>query len=116
MKIIHTSDLHLDSKIDGIPTEKSRIRREEVVASFEKMVEFANQNDVRAIIIAGDMFDTRNVSAMVRNTVRDVITANPEIDFLYLRGNHDNDNFIELLSTGNKNMLAFAQFFNPSSI
>ena len=96
MKIIHTSDLHLDSKIDGIPTEKSRIRREEVVASFEKMVEFANQNDVRAIIIAGDMFDTSRVTIKTKERVLGTIKKYRNIDFLYVAGNHDEINFLSL--------------------
>ncbi len=48
-------------------------------------------------MISGDLFDTRNVSALARNTVRDMICTHPQIDFLYLRGNHDSDNFLSKL-------------------
>ena len=37
MKIIHCSDLHLDSAIVGIPTEKSKIMRDEIVRTFERL-------------------------------------------------------------------------------
>ena len=37
MKFIHCADLHLDSKMEGLPTDKSKIRRDEVVATFERL-------------------------------------------------------------------------------
>ena len=49
---------------------------------------------VEAILIAGDMFDTKNISATARNTVLHMITSHPQIRFYYLKGNHDNDNFL----------------------
>ncbi len=94
MKFIHTADLHLDSKIDGIPTDKSKVRREEIVRSFEKLVDFADKNDVRAIIIAGDMFDTSGITIKTRTRVLESIKNHPHIVFLYLQGNHDEVSFV----------------------
>lgn len=95
MKIIHTADLHLDSKMTAhLPPDKARQRRKELLSAFQKMLDYACQNQVQAILIAGDLFDTRNVSALARNTVYEAITANPQIDFYYLRGNHDVDSFL----------------------
>lgn len=65
-------------------------------------------NDVKAIIIAGDLFDTRNVSATARNLVKDSITSNPDIDFYYLKGNHDSDNFISKLDEIPDNLKLFS--------
>ena len=95
MKIVHCADLHLDSKMTAnLTKEQARERKKEILRTFTRMVEYAAKNGVRAILIAGDLFDTRNISAMARNTVRDMICTHPEIDFLYLRGNHDSDNFL----------------------
>lgn len=94
MKFIHTADLHLDSKIETLPTEKSKIRREEILRTFEKMVDFAVQNFVTAIIIAGDMFDTKRVSVKTRERVLQTFIDNPTVDFIYVPGNHDDVNFI----------------------
>ena len=89
MKIIHCADLHLDSKMTAnLSKEQAKERKNEILRTFTRMVDYAKKNNVKVVLIAGDMFDTRNVSAMARNTVRDVITQNPEIDFLYLKGNH----------------------------
>ena len=67
MKIIHCADLHLDSKIDTIPTDKARVRRDEILRTFEKLCAYAVKNDVSAVIIAGDMFDTSRVSIKTRS-------------------------------------------------
>ena len=108
MKIIHCADLHLDSKMTAnLSKEQAKERKNEILRTFTRMVDYAKKNKVKAILIAGDMFDTRNVSAMVRNTVRDVITQNPEIDFLYLKGNHDNDNFLSKLEEIPQNLYLF---------
>ena len=108
MKIIHCADLHLDSKMTAnLSKEQAKERKNEILRTFTRMVDYAKKNKVKAILIAGDMFDTRNVSAMVRNTVRDVIVQSPEIDFLYLKGNHDNDNFLSKMEEVPKNLYLF---------
>jgi len=108
MKIIHCADLHLDSKMTtNLSKVQAKERKNEILRTFTRMVDYAQKNNVKAILIAGDMFDTRNVSAMVRNTVRDVILQNYEIDFLYLKGNHDNDNFLDKLEELPDNLYLF---------
>lgn len=95
MRIIHCSDLHLDSKLGAnLNKEKSKERKNEILFAFQKMINYAKENNVRAIIIAGDLFDKNKVSIKAKNIVRDALLANPEIDFIYLKGNHDEDGFI----------------------
>lgn len=108
MKIIHCADLHLDSKMTAkLDKEKAKERRLEILKTFSKMVEYAASNDVSAILIAGDMFDTSNVSALARNTVSDSIVTHPEIIFYYLNGNHDRDNFLSSLEEVPENLKLF---------
>ena len=110
MKIIHCADLHLDSKMTAnLSKEQAKERKNEILRTFTRMVDYAKKNSVKVILIAGDLFDTRNVSAMVRNTVRDVIVNHPEIDFLYLKGNHDNDNFLSKLDEFPQNLYLFGE-------
>lgn len=90
LKIIHCADLHLDSNMEThFGKEKARQRRAELLNTFNKMLSYAKENRVDAIIIAGDLFDKKNVSATAKNIVNKGITNNPEIDFYYLKGNHD---------------------------
>ena len=89
MKIIHTADLHLDSRIDGLDAEKARIRRGEIVRSFERLCDYAAKNSVQAVIIAGDAFDTARVTAKTLGRFLQAIRACKGVEFLYLAGNHD---------------------------
>lgn len=97
MKFIHCADLHLDSKMEGLPTDKSKIRRDEVVATFERLCEYSQKNHITAVIIAGDMFDTAHVTIRTRDRVINAIKKSSDVDYIYLSGNHDQDNFISSL-------------------
>lgn len=107
MKIIHCADLHLDSKIETLPPDKSKLRREEIVRTFERLSVYATENGVEACLIAGDMFDTSRVTLKTRTRVLHAIQSNPSVDFLYLSGNHDDDNFISTLEELPKNLKVF---------
>ncbi len=108
MRIIHCADLHLDSKMNAnLDRENAKERRSEILHTFERMVAYADENRVSAILIAGDLFDTGNISATVRNVVLHNITGHPEINFYYLRGNHDNDNFLSGLEEIPRNLKMF---------
>lgn len=59
MRFIHCADIHLDSKMEtNLSSPKAKERKKEILNTFERMVAYATENDVKAIIIAGDMFDT----------------------------------------------------------
>lgn len=90
MKIIHTGDLHLESSLTThLSSLKANNRKKELLNSFERMVNYANDNDVKVIIIAGDLFDKKRVSITAKRKVFDIISNNCNIDFLYVSGNHD---------------------------
>ena len=90
MKFIHSADVHLGSRIDSkFPREVSERKREEVRNTFRKMVEYAKREDVCAILLSGDIFDSDKPFKKDKEFFFSVVERNPEIDFLYLRGNHD---------------------------
>lgn len=108
MKIIHCADLHLDSKLSANLTgQKKRERKAELLNTFTRMIDYAVEHDVRAVIIAGDLFDTVNVSVTAQNTVKAAIVNNPSIDFYYLKGNHDADGFLGRLEVMPDNLKLF---------
>lgn len=95
MKLIHCADLHLDSKMTAnLDKGKAKERKKELLLTFERMVQYAADHQVDAILIAGDLFDTKNISATARHTVSDAIASHRDITFYYLKGNHDTDNFL----------------------
>ena len=94
MKIIHCADLHLDSKMSAnLPAEQSRERRDELLFTFQRMLQYALTNDVSAILIAGDLFDSGHISAKCKNIVMHAIKDYASIDFYYLKGNHDSQDY-----------------------
>lgn len=96
MKIIHTADVHLDSKLKRhLDDRRAKQRRDELLLSFQKMVQYGDKQGVEAILIAGDLFDVARVSATARNAVLAVLEDHPWITFYYLRGNHDADSFLQ---------------------
>ena len=108
MKIIHCADIHLDSKMSAnLTKEKARERKTELLTTFQNMVTYGAEQGVAAIIIAGDLFDTKNVSATARNVVKDLIQGHPKIAFYYLQGNHDEGSFTSGLSELPENLHLF---------
>ena len=90
MKFIHCADIHLDSKIEAnLPTAKSRERKREILQTFIELCRFAAENQVTAVIIAGDLFDTNTCSPVTCDAVLGAIAKAKDVDFLYLCGNHD---------------------------
>lgn len=90
MKIIHCADIHLGSKIDcAFPKEEGEKRKSAVRSTFNKLVSYAKQHAVKVILISGDLFDSDNPFKKDKDFFYSVVQSNPQIDFLYLRGNHD---------------------------
>lgn len=96
MRMIHCADLHLDSSLTAnLQGERRRKRQTEVLYSFRRMVRYAKEHQVEAILIAGDLFDSNVVSASAGNLVWQEILDHPEICFYYLKGNHDREGFFQ---------------------
>ena len=90
MKLIHSGDIHLDSRMESnLPAQKARERNTEICATFTRMIRFGRDNGVRVVLIAGDLFDTAHASAQTVRFVLDRIRDAADMDFLYLKGNHD---------------------------
>ena len=93
-KFIHTADLHLDSALSSINNStKAKERRFELTDCFKRMVDFAVENGVCGIIVAGDLFDTKNASPIAKKQVIDVIASANKVVFYLLSGNHDDKAF-----------------------
>ena len=109
MRIIHCADLHLDSKMESnLPKEKAEERKQELLHTFARMVAYAEENEVSVIIIAGDLFDTASTQQIrIKNQIEYEITQHPNIDFVYLRGNHDKDDYFASMENKPDNLKCF---------
>ncbi len=90
LKIIHCADIHLGAKMDSkFPREKVEERRKELLSTFENLINFAKSEGVKIIMLSGDVFDSDKPLKKHKEFFYSAVRNNPEIDFLYLRGNHD---------------------------
>lgn len=90
MKFIHCADLHLDSPLTSkfTPKQAERIKAESFSA-FEKLIANAIREDVKVVVIAGDLFDGSSISPAVINRFKQIISFNSQITFIFVYGNHD---------------------------
>lgn len=108
MKLIHCADLHLDARMEsGLPKEKAGERRLELLRTFTKMAEQAAEQGVEAILLCGDLFDAKTISARARNCVLDAMLQHPQIMFYYLQGNHDQNSFLNSIEELPENLKTF---------
>jgi len=108
MKLLHCGDLHLDSVLSAnLNNEKKKQRKSELLSTFVRMVEYAAEHDADAILIAGDWFDGSYVTKRTQNMVKDTVLRFSGVDFLYLKGNHDGDSFLETWEERPENLKLF---------
>lgn len=92
MKILHTSDWHLGKRLEDFS------RLEEQKAVMREICEIAEREQVDAVIVAGDLFDTFNppteaVDLLYKTLKR--LTANGKRPVIAIAGNHDSPDRIE---------------------
>lgn len=110
MKIIHCADIHLDSSLSAhLDERRAKMRREEILNTFLKMIDYAAAHEVQAILIAGDLFDARRVQAGVRAAVESAIRRHPDIGFYLLKGNHEASGFLDALEEIPENLKLFGE-------
>ena len=86
MRIIHTADWHIGKSLDGF----SRLEEQKKFLDF--FVEQVERINPDIIIIAGDIFDTANPSAIAETLFYDTlskISANTSALIVIIAGNHD---------------------------
>jgi exonuclease SbcD len=92
MKILHTSDWHLGKRLEDFS------RLEEQQAVLQEICELAEQEQVDAVLVAGDLFDTFNppteaVDLFYKTLKR--LSNNGHRPVIAIAGNHDSPDRIE---------------------
>lgn len=92
MKILHTADWHVGKVLKG------RSRVDEHRAVLKELVELARREDVDAVIVAGDLFDTSAPTPEAQSLVLPTLMALREggREVVVLAGNHDNPHLLEV--------------------
>ncbi len=91
MRFLHISDLHLGKtfSVSRYGQQFAHRRRQELLDTFGRLIDFANQNQVDFILCCGDFLNSeelrveelRNINAMIEKLTHAVIVA--------ISGNHD---------------------------
>lgn len=90
MKFIHTADLHLGAVSQRLSSEKKRLCKQEQIAYFSDMFEYAKNCGAEFILIAGDLFHSKTMSAKLVNIFFAQVKEF-EKPVIYVRGNHDEE-------------------------
>ncbi len=97
IKILHTSDLHLDSPLRSIALRDEDLQERVSTASrrtLERMVGFCIEEGITALLISGDLYDSAERSvktaAFFVNQMERLNEKN--IRVFYIKGNHDAEN------------------------
>lgn len=90
IRIVHTSDLHLDASLraTGVPSSRARERRVAHLEAFDRVVELARREEADLLLIAGDLFEAAHTRpATVRHVVKRLAAWGGRV--CIAPGNHD---------------------------
>lgn len=93
MKLLHFADLHLGIETYGSFDTKTGLstRVQDFLTSFDRIVDYAIENQIDAVLFAGDAFKNRDPSPTLQREFakRIVRLSQAEIPIVLLIGNHD---------------------------
>ncbi|HEY6837468.1 MAG TPA: DNA repair exonuclease [Geobacteraceae bacterium] len=90
VRILHTADLHLGANLAGFG-ELARERQRDFEKTFERIVTLAIKREADCLVVAGDLFDSNNVSAELVGRVQEGFArlAGRGIAVVLIPGTHD---------------------------
>src|SRR6476660_3431294 len=92
MRLLHTADWHLGKKLERFS------RLEEQKLALEEIIQIADEQEVDAILIAGDLFDNYNPASeaveLFYKTLKR-LSKNGKRAVIAIAGNHDSPDRIE---------------------
>lgn len=94
MRFIHTADWHLGRKLAG------QERTSEIELALQQILRKAQELEVDAVLVAGDIFDSHNPPAEAHRVAYNFFTglSKAGIPAIAIAGNHDNGEWFESIS------------------
>ncbi len=94
MRLIHTSDWHLGRKLKGVD------RTSEIALALEEILKYAQEFEVDAVLVAGDIFDVPNPTTEAERVAYDFFYKLNQLSIpsVAIAGNHDSANRIDSLA------------------
>lgn len=88
IRILHAADLHLDTVFDGLPDAQAAQRRSEQRKLLDAILKLAKKQNVQAVMLPGDLFDSPKTYLETIEAVEQFLTA-LEVPVFIAPGNHD---------------------------
>jgi DNA repair exonuclease SbcCD nuclease subunit len=91
VRFLHLADVHLDTAFAGRSAALREHLRDALRTAFERAVDCAIDEDVHAVLLAGDLFDDDRLSVRTEAFLVDQMRRLDDagIDTVYVTGNHD---------------------------
>ena len=97
MKIVHCSDLHLGKRVSGTKDYVTK-RYMDFFIAFENFIDKVGEIKPDVCIIAGDIFDKREINPDILSKAEDLfkqLRNNVKKEIIAIEGNHDNSRILE---------------------
>lgn len=89
IKAVQMSDVHLGFQYNRLPEKSAKIRRQELMQTFRKGLQFAQTQQVDFLLMPGDIFDNPKPERSLVQDVRDALADIAPIRVMIAAGNHD---------------------------
>lgn len=89
IKILHMADVHFGRAVSGLSQNLRNIRRQEVRSTFSDAINLAKEENVDAVLIAGDLFDSGDTDKSTINFIKGELLKISHIPVFVSPGNHD---------------------------
>jgi len=91
LRFLHLADVHLDTQFLGRSDELRQLLRDSQMKAFKKAIDLALEENIHAVLIAGDLFDNERLSFATERFLLEQIGRLNEanIPSVYVTGNHD---------------------------
>lgn len=115
---MHVSDVHIDSKMEtNFDKTKAKERNHELLVSFENLFDVMEKENYDAMILSGDLFDTKKISTKSFSYVLDLMQKHQSKTFFYIPGNHDDETkLIKNYTNLPQNLIIFGNQFQAFAL
>ncbi len=89
LKILHCSDLHLDTPYVGLAPDKSDERRGALRQTFRRLIDYVRNAGIKYVLMSGDIFDIKHATGATAELFIREIRNTPETVFVIAPGRSD---------------------------
>ena len=89
LRFLHCADAHLDTPYTVADLDAADLKRAELRAAFSSMLLYIRQNDIRLVLIAGDLFSHAFIKKETISFLWREMEQTPSCHFVITPGNHD---------------------------